>query len=26
LAIGFFAYMILGHTIFKNSGWLGGGA
>jgi hypothetical protein len=25
LAIGFFAYLILGHTLFKNSEWLGSG-
>jgi hypothetical protein len=25
LAIGFFLYMLLGHTLFKNSRWLGGG-
>lgn len=25
LAVGFFLYMVLGHTIFKNSPWLGGG-
>ncbi|HEX2088257.1 MAG TPA: hypothetical protein VHF89_21395 [Solirubrobacteraceae bacterium] len=24
LAAGFFGYLILGHTLFKNSGWLGG--
>lgn len=24
LAIGFFLYLILGHTIWKDSGWLGG--
>jgi ABC-type Co2+ transport system permease subunit len=26
LAVGFFLYMILGHTVFKDSGWLGGGS
>jgi hypothetical protein len=26
LAIGFFVYMIVGHTIFKDSPWLGGGS
>jgi O-antigen/teichoic acid export membrane protein len=26
LAAGFFAYLILGHTLFKNSPWLGGGS
>ena len=25
LAIGFFLYMVLGHTVFKDSGWLGTG-
>jgi hypothetical protein len=25
LAAGFFGYLILGHTLFKNSLWLGGG-
>lgn len=25
LAIGFFAYLILGTTVFKNTGWLGDG-
>jgi uncharacterized membrane protein YeaQ/YmgE (transglycosylase-associated protein family) len=25
LAVGFFLYMVLGHTVFKNSGWLGSG-
>jgi ABC-type Co2+ transport system permease subunit len=25
LTTGFFAYMILGHTVFRESGWLGGG-
>jgi hypothetical protein len=25
LTIGFFLYLILGHTVFKDSGWLGGG-
>lgn len=25
LALGFFVYMVLGHTIFKDSTWLGGG-
>jgi ABC-type Co2+ transport system permease subunit len=25
LAVGFVAYMILGHTVFKDSGWLGSG-
>ena len=25
LAAGFFIYMILGHTLFKDSDWLGGG-
>lgn len=25
LAAGFFLYMVLGHTIFKESGWLGSG-
>lgn len=25
LALGFFAYLILGHTVFKESPWLGGG-
>lgn len=25
LAIGFFLYMLFGHTLFKNSGWLGSG-
>jgi len=26
LAIGFFLYLILGHTVFKDSDWLGGGS
>jgi hypothetical protein len=25
LAAGFFGYLILGHTVFESSGWLGGG-
>jgi NhaP-type Na+/H+ or K+/H+ antiporter len=25
LAAGFFVYLVLGHTLFKNSLWLGGG-
>lgn len=25
LAIGFFLYLILGHTLFRDSPWLGGG-
>ena len=25
LAIGFFLYLILGHTVFKDSSWLGSG-
>ncbi|HEV8262305.1 MAG TPA: hypothetical protein VGQ19_16330 [Burkholderiales bacterium] len=25
LFLGFFLYMILGHTVFKDSGWLGSG-
>jgi hypothetical protein len=25
LAGGFFGYLVLGHTVFKNSPWLGGG-
>lgn len=25
LTVGFFLYLILGHTIFKDSPWLGGG-
>jgi uncharacterized membrane protein YeaQ/YmgE (transglycosylase-associated protein family) len=25
LTVGFFLYLILGHTIFKDSAWLGGG-
>jgi NhaP-type Na+/H+ or K+/H+ antiporter len=24
LAAGFFGYLVLGHTVFKNSAWLGG--
>ena len=26
LAVGFFLYLILGHTVFKDSPWLGGGS
>jgi ABC-type Co2+ transport system permease subunit len=26
LAVGFFGYLILGHTVLKNSPWLGGGS
>ncbi len=26
LAIGFFGYLVLGHTVFKSSTWLGGGS
>ena len=26
LAAGFFVYLILGHTVFKESSWLGGGS
>jgi hypothetical protein len=26
LTIGFFLYLILGNTVFKNSGWLGDGS
>lgn len=25
LAIGFFSYLVLGNTVFKDSSWLGGG-
>ena len=26
LSVGFFGYLVLGHTVFKDSSWLGGGS